>query len=296
MSQIAILGATGYLGGHAVRRLLADGHEVRAIVRTTATADLPPGAEIVRGDITDSATLPPALEGVDGVLMSVNGGGDPERARAVEERGAANVAAAARRAGVRRILLISGMFAQAAYADHHWERAKMRGERALRNGPVPLTVFRVGFINETLSRFLRGGRPVLIGRQPHPIRPIAVEDIMAAASRAYDMPETADRVYDVAGAEPITLREAAAAYASAITGVPFSPASVRSMPIWFMRAVNRLFLHGEMTRPLGILSAMNRYGDVTDTADWFGDFGTPPTPFDRWLARQSGADTIGGAS
>ncbi|MPZ28274.1 MAG: NAD(P)H-binding protein [Micromonosporaceae bacterium] len=287
MSRVAILGATGYLGGYAVRRFMSDGHDVRAIVRSPGTASFPEGVEVVRGDVTDPATLPPALERVEGVLMCLNGGGDPARARSVEEQGGANVAAAAGNAGVQRIVLISGMFAQPAYAAYPWEQAKVRGEQHLNDSPVPSTVFRVGFVNETLSRFLRGNRPVLIGRQPHLVRPIAVDDIMSAASRAFGMPETANRVYDVGGDEPMTMREAVAAYASAVTGRRISPAAVRSVPIWLMRGVNRLFAKGEMTRALGILSTMNRHGDVTDTAAWFQDFGKPPTPFAQWVAQQS---------
>lgn len=291
MARIAVLGATGHLGGHAVTRLHADGHDVRAVVRSPERASLPEGVEVVRGDVTDPATLPAALTGVDGVLLALNGGSDPERAAQVEEQGVANIAAAAEAAGVGRVVLLSGMFAQPAYAAYPWEQSKARGERWLMESPVPSTVFRVGFINETLAKFVRGGRPVLIGRQPHPIRPVAAADIMAAASRAFGMPGTANCVYDVAGEQAMMLREATAAYASAITGTKVVPSAVRVMPLGFMRAVNRLFLNGEMTRPLGILASMNRHGDVTDTADWFRDFGTPPTPFAQWIAQQRDTTT-----
>ena len=84
----------------------------------------------------------------------------------------------------------------------------------------------------------------------------------------------------------MTLREATAAYAGAISGKPVASNAVRVMPLGFMRAINRLFLKGEMTRPLGILDSIDRHGDVTDTTAWFQDFGTPPTPFARWIALQ----------
>lgn len=286
MARIAVVGATGYLGAHAAARLRADGHEVRAVVRSPERAALPQASQIVGGDVTDPATLPSAFDGVDGVLLALNGGSDPERAVQVEEHGVANVAAAAENAGIERIVLLSGMFAQAAYAATPWEQAKARGEKALMSSAVASTVFRIGFVNETLARFLRRGRPVLIGRQRHPVRPIAADDIMAAASRAFALPNTADRVYDVAGAETMTLREAVAAYAGAMTGRSVLSREVRVMPLAMMRTVDRLFLRGGMTRPLGILASMDRHGDVTDTADWFRDFGIPPTPFAEWLARQ----------
>ncbi|MGB4777231.1 SDR family oxidoreductase [Microbacterium sp.] len=286
MARIAVIGATGYLGGYAVTRLLADGHAVRAVVRSPERASLPEGVEPVRGDVTAPDTLAAAFTDVDGVLLTLNGGSDSEQAGRIEEVGVANVAAAAEAAGVRRVVLISGMFAQPAYADYPWEHAKARGELLLMASPVASTVFRVGFINETLAKFIRGGRPMLIGTQPHPVRPVAADDIMAAASRAFGMPETANRVYDVAGEHALTLREAAAAYAGAITGKPVAPNAVRVMPLAVMRVIDRLFLKGEMTRPLGILASMDRHGDVTDTTAWFRDFGTPSTPFAEWIAQQ----------
>lgn len=154
MARIAVIGATGYLGGYALTRLLADGHTVRAIVRSPEKASLPKGVETVRGDVTAPNTLAAVFTDVDGVLLTLNGGSDPERARRIEEDGVANVAAAAEAAGVGRVVLISGMFAQPAYADYPWEHSKARGEQLLMASPVASTVFRVGFINETLAKFI----------------------------------------------------------------------------------------------------------------------------------------------
>ena len=79
MARIAVIGATGYLGGYALTRLLADGHTVRAIVRSPEKASLPKGVETVRGDVTAPDTLVAAFTDVDGVLLTLNGGSDPER-------------------------------------------------------------------------------------------------------------------------------------------------------------------------------------------------------------------------
>lgn len=286
MARIAVLGATGYLGGHAVTRLLADGHTVRAVVRSPETAQLPAGIEVVQGDVTEPSTLPAALADADGVLLALNGGSDTDRAIAVEETGVANVAAAAQLAGVQQILLLTGMYSQPAYAEHPWEEAKSRGAELLLAGPVPATVFRIGFIDETLPQFVRGGGVTMLGKQALPVRPIAADDIMAAASRAFGLPETAGKTYDVAGTEEMTLREAAVAYASAVTSTPPDEVKVRVMPLPFMRTINRLFMGGRMTRVLGIMGSMDRLGDVTDTTAFFRDLGEPPTSFREWLEKQ----------
>ena len=68
MARIAVLGGTGFLGRHAISRLLTDGHQVRAIVRSPRGADLPADVEIVPGDVTVPGTLPAALAGTEAVL------------------------------------------------------------------------------------------------------------------------------------------------------------------------------------------------------------------------------------
>ncbi|GAA3464112.1 NAD(P)H-binding protein [Saccharothrix longispora] len=73
---ILVTGATGTVGGAVVRRLLAAGHEVRALTRDPAAARLPAGVEVVAGDFTDPPSLLPALRGVERVhLVSMEGDG-----------------------------------------------------------------------------------------------------------------------------------------------------------------------------------------------------------------------------
>ncbi|MFZ4813288.1 MAG: SDR family oxidoreductase [Phototrophicaceae bacterium] len=66
-----ITGATGFIGGHMVRQLREQGHEVVALVRSPAKAtDLAAlGAQLAAGDITDKASVKAAMQGVDGCSM-----------------------------------------------------------------------------------------------------------------------------------------------------------------------------------------------------------------------------------
>lgn len=63
-----VTGATGFIGGHVVRQLAAAGHEVIALVRNPAKARNLDGVKLAQGDITDKATLPDPMAGVDGVF------------------------------------------------------------------------------------------------------------------------------------------------------------------------------------------------------------------------------------
>lgn len=67
--MILVTGATGNVGGAAVRRLCAMGEDVRALVRSPEAADLPAGADLVRGDLSDPSSVEAAMHGVDGVFL-----------------------------------------------------------------------------------------------------------------------------------------------------------------------------------------------------------------------------------
>ncbi|MGY0498613.1 SDR family oxidoreductase [Nocardia sp. FBN12] len=67
--MILITGATGKVGRAAVDQLHEAGVEVRALVRSPETADLPPGVEVVRGDLADPGSLDAALDGVHAVFL-----------------------------------------------------------------------------------------------------------------------------------------------------------------------------------------------------------------------------------
>jgi len=66
---ILVTGATGRGGGSALAQLLHKGVAVRALVRDPRRASLPPGVDVVPGDLADPSSLGPALDGVDSVFL-----------------------------------------------------------------------------------------------------------------------------------------------------------------------------------------------------------------------------------
>lgn len=72
--KILVTGATGTVGHQVVAELLARGHAVRALTQDAARADFPAGVEVVQGDLTEPASLIPALDGVTGLHLITFGG------------------------------------------------------------------------------------------------------------------------------------------------------------------------------------------------------------------------------
>ncbi|MBN2386908.1 MAG: NAD-dependent epimerase/dehydratase family protein [Anaerolineales bacterium] len=115
--MILITGATGHIGNVLARQLLARGESVRALVRPGSGASALQDLDLERfpGDVLDPDSLVHAMQGIDLVYhlaarVSLAPGPDPETER-VNLEGTGNLIAAARRAGIRRLVYASSIYA-----------------------------------------------------------------------------------------------------------------------------------------------------------------------------------------
>lgn len=112
--RLFVTGASGYIGRALCRRLAADGHEVRALVRSSSRTQplAEAGVTLFPGDVTDRASLREGMSGADVVVHAaadLDLAGPPERMEAVNVGGSENVASLASKLGVRRLLSIGSV-------------------------------------------------------------------------------------------------------------------------------------------------------------------------------------------
>jgi len=129
---ILVIGATGKVGSHAVRRLVAKGLPVRAFSRDRSrAAALGTGVEVFVGDLDASDAIPPALEGVDKVLLVAPGPDIPaQEARVID---------AAEAAQVEQLVLLSSLGVEAGVASGPLHAP---GEDRLRSTALSWTILR----------------------------------------------------------------------------------------------------------------------------------------------------------
>ncbi len=146
---IALTGASGFIGGHALRALLSAGWRVRALARDPARVRLPAGApkapEIVPGSLEDDAALARLLEGAEAVvhLAGLVKAVRPEDFSAVNAQGTARLTQAAARAGARRFVHVSSLAARAPHLSPY-AASKRRSEELAREhaGEMRLAILR----------------------------------------------------------------------------------------------------------------------------------------------------------
>jgi len=130
-----VFGASGYVGTNLVPELLARGRRVRAAARSRRVLEAREwkGAEIIEADALKPETLDAALAGVDTAYYLVHSMAAGKDFGRIDLEAAANFAAAAARAGVRRIIYLGGLVPANADSEHLVSRMQT-GEK-LRAGP-----------------------------------------------------------------------------------------------------------------------------------------------------------------
>jgi uncharacterized protein YbjT (DUF2867 family) len=135
VKPVLLTGATGHVGGKLLDALLEADRPVRALARTPQKLAARAGLEVVRGDVTDRASLDAALSGTGAAYYLVHSLGATGAFGDAELSAAEAFAAAAREAGSERIVYLGGLARGDDLSDHL--RSRQEVGRVLRESGVP---------------------------------------------------------------------------------------------------------------------------------------------------------------
>ena len=221
--RILVTGATGYVGGRLIPRLLDSGYQVRVFVRDARRLQGRSWVNKVQvsvGDVFDPETLNAAMQGVDTAYYMIHSMMDSQEFHQRDVLAAGNFGKAAREAGVQRIIYLGGLGEPEADLSPHLRSRQQTGD-VLRESGVPVTEFRAaiivgsGSVSFEMIRYLTERLPVMICPQWvfTKVQPISISDVLEYLVQSVDNTESAGKTIEIGGSDVLTYGEMMTQYA-----------------------------------------------------------------------------------
>jgi uncharacterized protein YbjT (DUF2867 family) len=260
--RIAITGGTGFVGSHLAARLRAEGTEVVAIGRGIAAID-------------DVQALERAFEGCDAVAhcAGINREIGTQTYDRVHTAGTRAVVDAARRAGVRKIVFMSFLRARPDCGSRY-HQSKWASEELVRGSGLDFTIVKAGMtygrgdhMLDHLSHALHTFPIFLsVGFRERPVRPLAIEDLVAVLRAALVDGRLSRQTVSVTGAEEMLLSDAVRRVARVIGVHPL----MLPAPVWMHAMLARVW-EWTMKVPLAAIAQVRILSEGVVEAAPFAD-------------------------
>jgi uncharacterized protein YbjT (DUF2867 family) len=237
--RILVTGATGYVGGRLVRNLVADGFQVRVLVRDAdklAGVLWKDAVEVIEGDATDPTSLKNALDDVRTAFYLLHSLDTGRGFAKTEKEMATLFGRECATAKVAQIVYLGGIANDKTKSDHLASRADAGA--ALAAGGVPTMELRAGIIigsgsaSFEMLRHLTERLPIIpaprwVNNRTHPI---AIRDVLWYLERAAQLETPVSGVFDIGGPDVFTYAEMMHRYAkvAGLRGRTIIPIPVRS--------------------------------------------------------------------
>jgi len=245
--MILVVGGTGFVGDHLIKRLRKDDLPVRAVVRTPAEAaafkEL--GVEVVSGDIADPPSLEAAAAGVERIVHLV---GIIQEApgitfQGVHVDGTRNLLNAAKKGGARHFFYQSALGTR-PNAESRYHRTKWDAEELVRASGIPYTVLRPSLIYGSgdlftlrISKMIRRWQVLpIIGSGKSKVQPLFIEDEIECIRKIVTSDSYLNETYEIGGPGQLTYEEITRGIAEAM-GVR---RPMVHLPLFFMKPLARV--------------------------------------------------------
>ena len=223
---IFIAGATGYIGGRLLPRLLDAGYQVRALARAPEKLrDRPwaqhPNLNIIKGDVLDADSLTQALDGCRAAYYLVHSmNPDVKDFSATDRTAAKNMADAAEIAKLEQIIYLSGLGDEQSGLSHHLQSRTEVGD-VLRQGVIPVTILRAAMIigsgsaSFEILRYLVDRLPMMITPRwvSTPCQPIGVRNVLHYLIGCLEHKDVVGATFDIGQPDVIDYRQLMEIYA-----------------------------------------------------------------------------------
>ncbi len=220
--KILVTGATGYIGGRLVPRLIEKGYSVRCLARHPEHLmgmSWAKNAEIVQGDVYKNENIRAALAGIDAAYYLIHSMADVPDFEKMDEVSATNFARAVREAQIRKIIYLGGLGSGENLSRHLGSRQRV-GE-ILHSSGVPCTELRAaiivgsGSVSFEMIRYLVERLPVILccRHLDTKCQPIAIRDVLSYLINCLENEESKNKIIEIGGSSVHAYRDLLKIYA-----------------------------------------------------------------------------------
>ncbi|MEW6408929.1 MAG: complex I NDUFA9 subunit family protein [Nitrospirota bacterium] len=225
--MILVTGATGFVGGHLIKRLIAEGYKIRCLVRDPSKASMiiSAGAEPVTGDISEPESLKEAVSGVEKVihLVGIIQEGKGFTFKSVHVDGTKNLIEVSKNGGVRFFYYQSALGASKDGKTEYF-RTKWEAEEIVQGSGLSYTIFRPSIIYGASDKFtlklmdILRKTPVMpiFGSGDSLLQPIYIDDLITCIIKVLEDQQYHNRIFEIGGPEHITYEDIVNAIQQAI--------------------------------------------------------------------------------
>lgn len=278
MKKITVFGATGMLGQPVVKELVHAGFEVTAMVRSPEKAGrvLPEKVNFVQGDLKNPGNIEKGLEGAEAVYINLAVAPESKESDFQPEReGLDNIIAAAKKADVKRIALLSSLVHryQGMGGFDWWAfRLKRQAVEKVKAGGIPYTIFYPSsFFENFQNGYKQGNKMMLAGESKAPMWFVAGSDYGRQVARSFEILDADEnREYAVQGLEPFTADEAVKVF---VENYQKEKLKISKMPMFLLK-IAALF-NQKMNYTAKIIEALNNYPEKFESEKTWEELGKP---------------------
>ncbi len=276
MKKIVVFGSTGLLGKPVTKALIDAGFEVTVMVRDTTIAQKHfPKANIITGDLKNEADVEKAIEGQEGIFLSLSViQNEKENEFHTEQQGLDTIITIAKRNGIKRIAYLSSLvhLYQGMNGFDWWIfRIKQEAVRKIKESGIPYTIFYPSTFMESIAYQSRQGNMIAIGgKSEYPLYYIAAQDYAKQVANSFKILKDESKDYVVQGPEAFTQDEAAKFF---IKHYKKEKLFTMWAPMFIMRFMG--FFIQKFDYGYHILEALNKYPEKFEATETWKELGKP---------------------
>lgn len=278
MKKIIVFGSTGLLGKPVTKALINAGFDVSVMARNEALArKLFPEATIIKGDLKNEANVEKAMQGQEGVFISLSVvQTEKESDWHAEQQGLETIVRIAKQQGIKRIGYLSSLVhLYQGINDFDWWvfRLKQQAVKTIKESGVPYTIFYPSTFMESIFYQSKQWKMIALGgKSAYPLYYIAANDYALQVANSFKILKDENKEYVVQGPEAFTQDEAAKLFIKYYKKERLFTMWAPMFMMQMMGAFSRKFDYG-----YHIVTALNKYPEKFEATNTWQELGKPTT-------------------